>query len=297
MTSRTRREFLRDGAFVLTSGALATGLLGCRMLTSEPESVNDGDTLRFIHVTDTHLDLAKPKTVKWVEMMVNKVNKDFSSVDFVLFGGDNFNNNVAGKSDAVKFKKIADGLRPPWYSVRGNKESCPTPKGDPLGQSDYARMFFPSGLEIVGRDWKFNKGSYTILGIDTTLEQKNNGIYTPASLAFAEDQLKKHLDRYHVLLNHQTYGNFWGGTEKADIHNYVLNNADEVKKRLFSYRNLTLTLSGHKHLDNISRAKGVTVIATLGFVVPQDPNDEDDHRFRYIEIRKGAVEQRLVSIV
>lgn len=38
------------------------------------------------------------------------------------------------------------------------------------------------------------------------------------------------------------------------------------------------------------------MIATPGFVVPQDPDNLDDHRFRYVELRDGAVTEKLVSI-
>lgn len=294
----TRRTFLK-GTAAFTAGTVASGFLGCQRvsLTDTTSGAEDEEVLKFIHVTDSHLDLGKPKTVKWVELLVEKINADFSSVDFVLFGGDNFNNNVSGYDDALRFKKIADSLKCPWYSVRGNKESTPKPKNDPLNQSDYARMFFPSDLKVSGRDWKLERGRYTILGIDTTIEQNNNGIYTPETLAFVEQELKAHSDRYYILLNHQTYRNFWKGTEEHDIHKYVLNNADEVKKRLFGYPNLTLTLSGHKHLDYVGQSKAVTEIATLGFVVPQDPNNENDHRFRYLEVRDDMVSQKLVGIV
>ncbi len=289
MESISRREFLKNGALGLAGCSLASGFAGCRSLpTSQDEH------LRFIHVTDTHLDPGSPKTVSWVEMLVDKINSEFSVADFVLFGGDNFNNNVPGNSDALKFKNIADGLKCPWYSVRGNKESTPRPEGDPLNQGDYARMFFPSDLKLSGRDWKLDRGKYTILGLDTTIEQNNNGIFTPDTLDFVEKELKTNPNRYYILLNHQTYWNFWGGTDKGDIHKYVLNNVDEVKKRLFGYPNLKLTLSGHKHLDHVGQSETVKVISTLGFVVPQ--NSENDHRFRFIEIKDDAVTQKVVSI-
>ncbi len=289
MESLSRREFLKNGALGLAGCTLASSFVGCQ----SSRTTQDG-YLRFIHVTDTHLDLGSPKTVTWVEMLADKINREFSSIDFVLFGGDNFNNNVPGNSDALKFKNIADGLKCPWYSVRGNKESTPKPKDDQLNQSDYARIFFPSNLKVLDRNWKLEKGKYTILGLDTTIEQHNNGIYTPETLDFVEKELKTNPDRYYILLNHQTYWNFWGGTDKSDIHKYVLNNVDEVKKRLFGYPNLKLTLSGHKHLDHVGQSGTVKVISTLGFVVPQ--NSENDHRFRFVEIKDGAVTQKVVSI-
>ncbi len=50
----------------------------------------------------------------------------------------------------------------------------------------------------------------------------------------------------------------------------MLGNVDEVKRRLFGYRNLVLTLSGHKHLDHVGWSGSVRVIATPGFIVPQE---------------------------
>lgn len=230
-------------------------------------------------------------------MLVKKINHDFPALDFVLFGGDNFNNNVFGNRDATAFRKIIDELHCPSYAVMGNKESSPKPVGDPLNQRDFAKMFFPSDVNIAGRDWKLVKGNYTILGLDSTVEQHDNGVYTEKTLSFAENELRTHPEHNYILLNHHPYGNFWGGTQKYDIHKYVLNNAYKVKNILFKHDNLKLTLSGHKHLDHVGQKNNVTVIATLGFVVPQDPDNEDDHRFRYVEIVDDVVSEKLISIV
>ena len=66
----------------------------------------------------------------------------------------------------------------------------------------------------------------------------------------------------------------------------MLNNTQEAKKRLFHYPNMVLTLSEHKHLDDAGRSGNVMVIATLGSVVPQDPDNENGR----------AVTHQLVSI-
>ena len=296
----SRRNFLKTGMLGLASYTIASRLIGSVPAIASKghaplSSPRDAD-LRFLHVTDTHLDLGKPETVTWVERVVERINKDFPHADFVVFGGDNFNNNVPGKKDAETFKKIADSLKCPWYSVRGNKESSPKPETDPLNQKDYEKMFFTPSIKVSGRDWSLEKGSYTILGIDTTIEHHKNGLFTKESLDFVETQLKNNKDRHFIILNHHPYWNFWGGKEQADIHKYVLNNADEVKKRLFKYPNLRLTLSGHKHLDNVIKEGNVTVISTLGFIVPQGA--EKDHQFRFVEMKEGnIVRQEVVGIL
>ena len=100
-----------------------------------------------------------------------------------------------------------------------------------------------------------------------------------------------------ALVHHHVYDNFWKSNDKKDIHKYVLNNANEVKSRLFKHANLLMALSGHKHLNSVTRENGVAKIATCGFVVPQDPNNLNDHRMRHIEIANGVITQRVVSIV
>ena len=296
MKLTTRRDFLAGGAKVLAGGIAGSMLTGCQVLTrGERAQVGSEDAVRFIHLTDSHMDLARPQTVEWMEKFAAAVNKDFKDVDFVLLGGDNFNNNVPGNADAARFRKIIDGLHCPAYAVRGNKESTPKPKSDPLDQREFAAMFFPSDLPVIGRDWKLERGRYVILGIDTTLEQKDNGRFSAESLALAEKELARNRDKLYILLNHQVYSNFWKGADAKDIHKYVLNNVEEVKDRLFKYPNLLLVLCGHKHRDDVGRIGSTTVLATPGFVVPWGP-ERDRRRFRHIEIQGRQVRQKLISL-
>ncbi len=296
MKLTTRRGFLAGGAKVLGGGIAGSVLTGCQVSTrGERSHVGSEDALRFIHITDSHMDLARPQTVTWMEKFAAAVNKDFKDVDFVLFGGDNFNNNVAGNADAARFRKIIDGLHCPAYSVRGNKESTPKPKSDPVDQPQFAAMFFPSDLTVIGRDWKLEKGKYVILGIDTTLEQKDHGRFSADSLALAEKEFTRNPDKLYILLNHQVYSNFWKGTDAKDIHKYVLNNVEEVKDRLFKYQNLLLALCGHKHLDDVSRIGSTSVLATPGFVVPSG-QESDRRRFRHVEIQGRQIRQKLISL-
>lgn len=144
---------------------------------------------------------------------------------------------------------------------------------------------------------KLKKGKYIILGIDSTLEQQNNGLFSKDTVSFVEKELKNNPKSYCIILDHHPYENYWGGKDKKDIHKYVLNNTDKVKSRIFKYPNLLLTLSGHKHLDHVGKIKNITAIATVGFVVPQDPDNIDDHRFRYIEIKNKTINEKLVSII
>ena len=279
MPKISRRGFIK--------GAAALGLLP---VLSAAEEKTPSKTLKFIHITDSHMDLQDEESVEAMQTAVAFINKNYPDLDFVLFGGDNFNNNVPGDKDAVAFAKITGKLHCPVYSVRGNKESSPKPKGDPIGIVQFHKMFIEGrGLEVHGKDWALEKNSYLILGLDSCIENANNGRYAPETITFAQKKLAE--GKPTVILNHHPYTNYWGGTEKKDLHNYVLNNTDEVQKKLFGHKNLILTLSGHKHIDNVSKINDVTVIATRGFVRPLDL---DQYPMRYVELKDGNIDQKLI---
>ncbi|SFV58725.1 Serine/threonine protein kinase related protein [hydrothermal vent metagenome] len=281
MKKISRRGFLKAAAAITTLPLLGSA--------SEKNTQQKSNTLKFIHITDSHMDLADDDSVAAMKLAVAFINKNYPDLDFVLFGGDNFNNNVAGDKDAVVFKKICDKLTMPYYSVRGNKES--SPKGDDeINLAEFQKMFVANrGLKTSGKDWLLETKGYNILGLDSCIEHQNNGKYTQETLAFAEKTLQN--KKPTIILNHHPYTNYWGGTEEKDIHKYVLNNTQETQKRLFGYKNLRLTLSGHKHIDSHTKINDVSVVVTRGFIRPKDL---DMYPMRYVEITENKISQKLI---
>jgi len=280
MATISRRNFIKSAV------ALTTAPMLSHAAVTSPKP-----TLKFIHVTDSHMDLGDENSVDAMRLMVDYVNKHYPDLDFVLFGGDNFNNNAPGDKDARAFKEIIDKLQAPSYLVRGNKESSPKPADDPQNLDDFMQMFVKGKKELTiqGKDWAFEKKGYQILGLDSNIEHQNNGRYTQETLDFAEHKLQN--GKPTVILNHHPYTNYWGGKEEKDIHKYVLNNTKEAQKRLFGYSNLILTLSGHKHIDSVTKIGHVDVIVTRGFVRPLDL---DMYPMRYIEINDNNIREKLI---
>ena len=279
MKKISRRGFLK-GAVALTAIPL---------VANAAQKKDEKESLEFIHITDSHMDLADSDSVDALKLAVDFINKNYPNLDFVLFGGDNFNNNVARDKDALVYKKICDKLTMPYYTVRGNKES--SPKGDDeINLDEFHTMFVANrGLRYVGKDWLLEKKGYNILGLDSCIEHQNNGRYSEQTLSFAEMVLQK--NKPTLILNHHPYTNYWGGTEEKDIHKYVLNNTDETQKRLFKYKNLLLTLSGHKHIDSVTKVGNVTTIVTRGFIRPKDL---DMYPMRYVKLSGNTIEQKLI---
>ena len=278
MPKISRRSFLK--------GAVAATALPLALNAAQTKETHD---LKFIHITDSHMDLSDSDSVDALKLAVAFINKNHPDLDFVLFGGDNFNNNVAGDKDAVVFQKIADNLHCPYYSVRGNKES--SPKGDDaINLAAFEKMFVADrGLTTSGKDWLLEKNGYNILGLDSCIEHQNNGLYSEKTLAFAERILQA--GKPTLILNHHPYTNYWGGTEEKDLHKYVLNNTQETQKRLFGYKNLLLTLSGHKHIDSLTKLQDTQLIVTRGFIRPKDL---DMYPMRYVALSGNKISQKLI---
>ena len=272
-------SILSRRGFIKTSLALsATPLLAS---TSEKAS-----TLKFIHVTDSHMDLSDGDSVEAMKLMVSFINENYKDLDFVLFGGDNYNNNVAQAKDAKVFKAICDGLHCAYYAVRGNKESSSKTNDINTFNSLFVK---DKALHVEGNHWVLEKNGYVILGLDSCIDNANNGIYSQKTMGFAKKILDK--NRATVMLNHHPYTNYWKGTESKDIHKYVLNNGEQVQKELFSYNNLLLTLSGHKHIDSVKEVQGTKMIVTRGFVRPMDL---DNYPMRYIELNGNTINEKLI---
>ena len=46
------------------------------------------DNLRFIHITDSHMDLSDENSIEAMELMVTFINEKYTNIDYVLFGGE-----------------------------------------------------------------------------------------------------------------------------------------------------------------------------------------------------------------
>jgi len=279
MSIFTRRSFLKT-----------TALLSSLPFIAQADTPSNEQTLKFIHITDSHMDLDIPESVESIKLMVSFINEKYKELDFVLFGGDNFNNNVKGGEDALLFKSILSKLHCPAYLVRGNKESTPLDEKENYGinLAKFKELFFKDVM-VDGRDWSVEKNGYMILGLDSCIENQGNGLYTEETLTFVEKNLKK--GKPTLMLNHHPYTNYWKGTDKKDLHKYVLGNTKEVQKRLFSYDNLILTLSGHKHIDSVLEIDKTKVVVTRGFKRPLDKNQ---YPMRYVELNGDNINEKLI---
>ncbi len=278
MPKLSRRNFFKGAA-----------ALAAMPLVAAEANKTTPQTLKLVHITDAHMDLGNPDSVEALKMAVNYLNKHYPDLDCVLFGGDNFNNNMKADSDALVYKEIVEKLHCPAYHVRGNKEANPA-NDMQIDLAAFKKLFMSyKELTVEGKDWAVEKNGYLILGLDSCIEHADNGEYTKETLAFAKKMLD--LGKPTIILNHHPYTNYWCGTDSKDIHKYVLGNAKETIDALFGYDNLIATLSGHKHIDNIKLVNKVKTVTTRGFIRPLDL---DEYPMRYIEITGNELSEKLI---
>ena len=283
MANSSRRNFFK--------GALALSLTPL-MATEVKSQEKKQNSLKIVHITDPHMDMGNSDSVEALKIAVEYLNKNYQDLDCVLFGGDNFNNNAKADSDALVYKEIVEKLHCPVYHVRGNKEANPA-NDKQIDLEAFKKLFMSyKELTVSGKDWAVEKNGTLILGLDSCIEHANNGEYTKETLAFAKKMLD--LGKPTLILNHHPYSNYWCSQDKKDIHKYVLGNSEETIKELFGYPNLLVTLSGHKHIDNIKMINRVKTITTRGFVRPLDL---DEYPMRYIEINGNDVSEKLIYTV
>jgi len=282
MKTISRRNFFKGAAILATMPLVA----------SENESPKKPATLKVVHITDAHMDLSNPDSVEALKMAVTYLNTHYTDLDCVLFGGDNFNNNMKSDSDAIVYKQITEKLHCPAYHVRGNKESSPA-NDNHINLDEFKNLFMSyKELKLEGKDWAVEINGHIILGLDSCIENANNGAYTKETLDFAKKMLD--LGKPTLMLNHHPYTNYWCSRDAKDIHKYVLGNSEETIKALFNYPNLLVTLSGHKHIDNIKMINKVKTITTRGFIRPLDM---EEYPMRYIEISQNEVSEKLIYTI
>jgi len=275
MQKISRRNFLKS--------ALAVSALPL-MATDKIEQ-----NLKFIHVTDSHMDLSDENSIEALELMVEFINENYKDLDFILFGGDNFNNLDPADSDALKFKEIITQLYCPSFVVRGNKESSPE-NDNSIRLPEFQALFCSDkSLTVKGKDWVLEKNGYYVLGLDSCVENSDNGLYTDETFAFARSILDK--GKPTLMVCHHPYTNYRNDTEEKDLQKYVLKNTEEAQKQLFRYDNLLLALSGHSHIDSVKELHGTKTIVTRGFIRPLEL---DMYPMRYVELNGNKISEKLI---
>ena len=291
----TRREFLKAGAAAALSmggaAALTTGLVGCESAPKRGEERRGkGKPFKFAHVTDSHVSTRgrdgvalKKRSAAILEDVIEQLNRT-EGLDFCLFGGDNFDNSEVGTKDADAFVAVVSKLKMPYFIQFGNREAASLPPGDPISKSEFVKMFSGNGFAAGALWWGASPvEGVRVLGIDTSIQGRNDGVVPEAEIAWMKKELAAHAEETVIILTHHLFLPTWAprGIPKWR-KKYVISNADEVKAVLNRSRNVKLVLSGHHHVTKVDLVGDLPYVATPATV--QFPC-----AFRIFDVRDGAV--------
>jgi len=283
--SQTRREFLKGG--VAVGGALLSGCVSMTQSKAEG-SASRSARFKFAHVTDMHVctqgkngAAMKADSIRIFGDVVNQLNAT-DGLDFILFGGDNFDNSEKGTADRDEFLRLASKLKAPYYIQFGNREASSLPPGDPVSKEEFVKLFQGHGFSGNSRWWSASpvKG-VTVLGLDTSIKGRNNGAVSKEQLAWVKKELDARRDEFVMILTHHLFLPTWRPKNIPKWQkSYVIGNAAEVMPVLEKASNVKLVLSGHHHVAKIQVRSGLPYIASPATV--QYP-----HAFRVVSVDGG----------
>ena len=279
-----RREFLKIGIGASTALLSGMGLHGCLPLRQRQTQTN-GTRFKFAHVTDTHISTQgkngaamKADSIQIFEDVVSQLNET-EGLDFILFGGDNFDNSEKGVADLNEVLRLTEKLKTPYYIQFGNREAASLPKDDPLSKEQFTRKFQGHGFNGDSFWWSASPlKDVTVLGLDTSIEGRNYGAISDEQLKWMKKEIAIYRNDFVIILTHHLFLPTWRPkTIPKWEKNYLIGNSVEVMPVLENAPNVKLILSGHHHATNVQIRNGLPYIATPATV--QYP-----HAFRIISV-------------
>ncbi len=215
---QTRRELLKIGVSMSAALLSGMGIQGCLPLRQRQtqSSYSNGTRIKFAHVTDTHISTQgkngaamKADSIRIFEDVVSQLNAT-EGLDFILFGGDNFDNSEKGIADLNEFLRLSEKLKTPYYIQFGNREATSLPKDDPLSKEQFARKFQGHGFNGDSFWWSASPlKDVTVLGLDTSIEGRNNSAVSEEQLVWLKKEIVGRCDDFMIILTHYLFLPTW----------------------------------------------------------------------------------------
>lgn len=244
-------------------------------------------TLRFVHLTDTHL-MDGPEdtyhglnTRESLSAVLDDIRSTCPELDFLLFTGDI---SQTGNSESYyAFKSCIRDIGIPVYAVPGNHDV-----------PEYLQQVIPDcpGNSIQTIDL----GDYTLTLLNSRVPGEHYGMVSTRCL----EQLDKHLDtsihRINIIAVHHPpvlINSKW-------LDELGLVNRDEILDMVCRHPGTTLLLSGHVHQEIDQQMDHVRLLATPSTCYQFKANSDRMQRletpqpaYRYIELRPGSIHTRV----
>ncbi len=187
-------------------------------------------TLRFAHVTDTHVGGSTGK--EDLQRTVEDLNS-LSNIDFVLFTGDI--TEFGSDKELQEAKKIISQLNKPWYVVPGNHDS----KWSESGCNSFVRI-------LGAEEFCFEKAGILFIGTASGPNMRMGpGLIPHEQIVFIDSVLvnMKNPNQPIIFVNHYPLDE-------------SLANGHQVVEKLKT-RNIQVTLLGHGHANQLFNFEGI----------------------------------------
>ena len=194
---------------------------------------NQGATLKFVHITDTHL-LDQPldtlhdlNTKSTLEDALSDTRMHYPDIDFFLFTGDI--SQTGSDNSYTIFASVIQKYDVPVYCVPGNHD---VPKS--------LRRIIPScpdeAISVI------RSGGFSLILLNSWVEDKHQGWITPYCLSQLDEQLQKNEERLIIALHHPpvSINSKW-------LDDLGLENQAEFLQIIYNYPKDVLLLYGHVH--------------------------------------------------
>lgn len=235
------------------------------------------NTIKFIQVTDSHFSALgveySQRDVENSENVLRKTIDDINcvpDVDFVVFSGDNI--DTANALDLVKFLKIANKLKYPYYIVIGNHEVF---KSQNLDKKEYMRLVskYSNNCRYRNANYVFEKKGIVFLVVDGAKEVIPGpaGYYKKDTLKWLDKELTKYKNSKVVIFQHfPIVAPYYNRTHST----YNVKDYEDVLKK---HSNVITIFSGHYHANGETMKDGIYHVSTPALV-------EDPHNYKIVEI-------------
>lgn len=221
--------------------------------------------IKFIQISDSHF--SSINGAGYSQGVLEKTIKDINTipdVDFVVFTGDNI--DTANSTDLIKFLKIANHLKYPYYVVIGNHEVF---KSQHFDKKDYMKIVkkYSKNCRSKSANYVFKKKGVVFLVVDGAKEVIPGpaGYYKKDTLKWLNKKLTKYEKDNVIIFQHfpivPPYYNRTHSTYEVEKYQ------DLLKK----HSNVVGIFSGHYHANGEIQQDGIYHVSTPSLLAP--PNN------------------------
>ncbi len=224
-------------------------------------SLESGNTLRLVQITDTHLNgpedghLLGMKTLHSMNCVLDIVREERSDIDAILVTGD-----LSQDGTEQAYQHLHNALKPfacPVFWFEGNHDDPQTMRAVAAGTEHLNQI-------IRSEHWQ-------VVLLNSQVEGAVYGRLSVAQLELLEQALQERPDLHTLISFHHhpiPMGSTW-------IDRIGVKNADDFMSLIARFSNVKCVLWGHVHQESDQMINGVRFLSTPSTCVQFTPNSDD----------------------